>query len=254
MLALDPPITLGRDFARALDPVLLSRDLGIEPDDVQRQLLTTASKKTIVNCSRQWGKSTTTAILAVHEALYAAPAMIVLVSPSQSQSTELFRKVHGFWERLEGVPEANQESLTRLSLANGSRIISLPGSERTTRGYSGVTLAIMDEAARVPDEMLAAIRPMLATTDGRFIALSTPKGKRGWFHETWVSGDDSWEHISVKGSDCPRISASFLADEMKALGPMRFSEEYECQFVDSDTAAFSSDLIKQALSNEFEPF
>jgi Terminase large subunit, T4likevirus-type, N-terminal len=255
MLALDRrPISLGRDFARALDPVLLARDCGIEPDAVQCRLLTSMARKVIVNCSRQWGKSTTTAILAVHEALYNAPAMIVLVSPSQPQSTELFRKVHGFWERLEGVPEANQESLTRLSLANGSRIISLPGSEKTTRGYSGVTLAVLDEGSRVPDELLAAIRPMLATTDGRFIALSTPAGKRGWFYESWISGDESWERISVKGADCPRISKEFLADELKALGPMRFAAEYECEFHDAETAAFASDLIAQALTDSFEKF
>src|SRR5690242_12856985 len=97
----DRPITLSRDFARALDPVVLAHDAGIVPDQVQTRLLTGTSRKTIVNCSRQWGKSTTTALVALHEALYAGPAMIVLVSPSQPQSTELFRKVHGFWERLE---------------------------------------------------------------------------------------------------------------------------------------------------------
>src|SRR4051812_45451268 len=99
MLGLDDrPITLGRDFARALDPVLLAADCGITPDAVQQRLLTSTSRKVLVNCCRQWGKSTTTALIALHEALYAAPAMIVLVSPSQSQSTELFRKVHSFWE------------------------------------------------------------------------------------------------------------------------------------------------------------
>lgn len=254
MLALDRPVSLARDFSRALDPTLLAIDCGIDPDAVQRRLLTASSKKVIVNCCRQWGKSTTTAVLAVHEALYAAPAMIVLVSPSQPQSTELFRKVHGFWERLQGVPSAEQESLTRLSLANGSRIISLPGSERTVRGYSGVTLAILDEASRIPDELLVAIRPMLATTDGRFIALSTPAGKRGWFYESWISEDSSWERISVKGADCPRISEAFLADELKALGPMRFAAEYCCEFHDAETAAFSTDLIAQALTDSFERF
>lgn len=254
MLSLDRPVTLGRDFARALDPVLLARDCGIEPDAVQQTLLTTTSRKVLVNCCRQWGKSTTTAVLALHEALYAAPAMIVLVSPSQPQSTELFRKVHAFWEQLEGVPRAKQENLTRMELDNGSRIVSLPGSEKTTRGYSGVTLVVMDEAARVPDELLAAVRPMLATTDGRFIGLTTPKGKRGWFYENWKSDDPSWERISVKGVDCPRISKEFLADEMKTYGPLRFSEEYECAFIDSETAAFSSALIEMALTDCFERF
>jgi hypothetical protein len=34
MLAADRPVTLSRDFARALDPVLLARDCGIDPDPV----------------------------------------------------------------------------------------------------------------------------------------------------------------------------------------------------------------------------
>ena len=140
-----------------------------------------------------------------------------------------------------------------MELGNGSRIISLPGSEKTVRGYSGATLIVMDEASRVPDELLAAVRPMLATTNGKFIALSTPAGKRGWFYESWTNGE-GWERISVKGVDCPRISAEFLAEERVAHGPMRFAQEYECEFIDPETSAFSSDLIAKALTNDFEPF
>lgn len=249
----DNAVSLGCDFARALNPVLLARDCGIEPDDVQSRLLTTTSRKTLVNCCRQWGKSTTTALIGLHEALYAAPAMIILISPSQPQSTELFKKIYGFWERLPGAPEAKQELLTRMELSNGSRIISLPGSEKTTRGYSAATLIVMDEASRVPDELLAAIRPMLATTNGRFIGLSTSAGKRGWFHEAWTNGE-GWERISVKGVDCPRITKEFLEEERQALGPMRFAQEYECEFIDAETSVFNTDLIQQALTNAFEPF
>ena len=213
-------VTLGRDFARALDPVLLARDCGLDPDPVQAGLLTTAAGKVLVNCCRQWGKSTMTGLIALHEALYQAPAMIVLISPSQPQSTELFKKIHGAWAKLPGAPEAHQESLTRMELANGSRIVSLPGSEKTTRGYSAATLVIMDEAARVPDELLAAVRPMLATTSGRFFALSTPAGKRGWFYEAWSRGE-GWERVTVKGTECPRILPAFLEEERSALGPLR---------------------------------
>lgn len=246
-------VSLSRDFARALDPVLLARDCGIEPDNVQSQLLSTVSRKVLVCCCRQWGKSTTTALVALHEALFAAPAMIVLISPSQPQSTELFKKIHGFWQRLPAAPEAQQESLTRMEMANGSRIISLPGSEKTTRGYSAATLVVMDEASRVPDELLASVRPMLATTGGRFFALTTPAGKRGWFYESWINGE-GWERVSVKGKDCARISPEFLEDERQALGPMRFSQEYECEFIDSETSVFNTDLIQQALTNDFDPF
>ena len=246
-------VTLGRDFARALDPVLLARDCGLDPDPVQAGLLSTAARKVLVNCCRQWGKSTTTGLIALHEALYQAPAMIVLVSPSQPQSTELFKKIHGAWELLPGAPESHQESLTRMELANGSRIISLPGSEKTTRGYSGATLIIMDEAARVPDELLAAVRPMLATTSGRFFALTTPAGKRGWFYEAWSRGE-GWERVTVKGRECPRISPAFLDEERSALGPLRFSQEYDCEFTDAETSVFASELIEQALTDDFDPF
>jgi Terminase large subunit, T4likevirus-type, N-terminal len=253
MLALEPRLTLGRDFARALDPCILARDCGIEPDAVQSQLLTSTARKSLMCCTRQFGKSTITAIAALWEALYAAPAMVIVISPSQPQSTELFKKIHAFWQQLPGAPAATQESLTRLELANGSRIISLPGSEKTVRGYSGATLVIMDEASRVPDELLQAVRPMLATTSGRFIALSTPAGRRGWFYEAWTQGED-WKRFSVKAVDCPRISKEFLAEEMQALGPMRFSEEYECAFIDQNTSAFSTILIEQALRDDFEQF
>jgi hypothetical protein len=199
------------------------------------------------------GQVHTTALVALHEALYAAPAMVVVISPSQPQSTELFKKIHGFWQHLAGAPEAKQESLTRMELANGSRIISLPGSEKTTQGYSGATLVVMDEAARVPDELLAAVRPMLATTNGRFIALTTPAGKRGWFYEAWTRGE-GWERITVPGDQCPRISAAFLAEEREALGPLRFAEEYECQFMDAETSVFSTELIEAALTDDFPPF
>ncbi|SIO49375.1 Helicase [Bradyrhizobium erythrophlei] len=246
-------ISLGRDFARALDPCILARDCGIVPDATQSQLLTTTARKTLVCCCRQWGKSTITAIVALHEALYGAPAMVVVISPSQPQSTELFKKIHGFWEKLPGAPAAEQESLTRMELANGSRIISLPGSEKTVRGYSAATLVIMDEAARVPDELLASVRPMLATTSGRFIALSTPAGKRGWYYEQWERGED-WARFSVKGVDCARIAPAFLAEELQALGPLLYSQEYEIQFVDQNTSAFSTVLIEMALRDDFRPF
>src|SRR5262249_59012181 len=132
---------------------------GITPDDVQMKVLTATSRKVLLNCCRQWGKSTTTALIALHEALYCAPAMIILVSPSQPQSTELFKKIHDFWERLPGAPEANQESLTRMELNNGSRIISLPGAEKTTRGYSAATLVVMDEASSEGLALRPAVRP-----------------------------------------------------------------------------------------------
>ena len=59
----------------------------------------------------------------------------------------------------------------------------LPGGEDTVRGFSGVRLLIVEEAARVPDETYFASRPMVAMSGGRIILMSTPAGRRGFFFE-----------------------------------------------------------------------
>ena len=143
--------------------------------------------------------------------------MIILISPSQQQSQEIYRKVHGYWERLPGAPAADQESLTRMQLSNGSRIISLPGSERTVRGYSAATLIVIDEASRVPDDLVAAVRPMLATTNGRLVVLSTPSGKRGFFHETWTQGE-GWERFQSPAKSARASAKNFWKSSDRNLG------------------------------------
>ena len=94
---------------------------------------------------------------------------------------------------------------------------------------------------------------MLATTDGDLIALTTPFGKRGWFYQQWTEGED-YVRTSKNAYECPRISAAFLEKEMKRLGPLLFAQEYECQFIDPVSSAFSSELIDPCLTRDFEGF
>jgi hypothetical protein len=245
---------MARDLARCLDPVLLARDVGIEPDSWQAKLLRERPRRSLLLCARQTGKSTTTALTAIWTAIYEAPALIVIVSPSQRQSAELFRTLMLLYSKLEGAPGLLGESVLKAELSNGSRILALPGNEKTTRGLAKVSLAIVDEAAAVEDELLTAIRPMLATSKdgGRLIALSTPRGKRGWFHEAWF-GTGDWARVRVAATDCPRISKEFLAGELKELGALRYSEEFELEFVDNAESVFPSDIIARAFTSEVTP-
>lgn len=241
------------DISRSLDPVLLARDCGVEPDPWQAELLRTMPRRALLMCSRQSGKSTATALVALHAALYQAPALVLLISPSQRQSGELFRTVVGFHGRLEGAPGLTAESALRAELANGSRIVALPGSEKTIRGFAGADLLILDEAARVDDELLAAVRPMLATKrESRLIGLTTPFGRRGWFYETWQAPND-WMKIRITAEECPRISAQFLEDERREMGEWQFRQEYLCEFVDTEEQFFASAIIDAALTREVEP-
>ena len=95
---------------------------------------------------------------------------------------------------------------------------ALPGSEATVRGFSAVSLLLVDEASRVEDEMYLAIRPMLAVSEGTLWLMSTPYGKRGFFWEAWERGGPEWERVRVPATECPRIRPEFLEEERRAMG------------------------------------
>ena len=93
---------------------------------------------------------------------------------------------------------------------------------------------------------------MLAVSRGRLVALSTPCGKRGWFHEAWESGD-GWERVRIDAYQCPRISREFLAEEERAIGERWFSQEYLCSFEDTVDAAFSAADVLAMMSDDVKP-
>jgi Terminase large subunit, T4likevirus-type, N-terminal len=245
--------TFGVDLARALDPARIGADVGLELDPWQRDLLRSDAKRILMNCCRQSGKSTCACLIALSTVIQQPHALVLMLSVSQRQSSELFRTLMGFARQVPGAPAIQAESALRCEWANGSRVLALPGTERTTRGYAGADLVIIDEAARVEDELLAAVRPTMATkANARLIALSTPFGKRGWWYEAWT-GDEPWHRIKVSASDCPRISKEFLAEELRTLGALRFSEEYELQFVDDITNVFSTTAIDRCFTHDVRP-
>jgi hypothetical protein len=157
--------------------------LGFQPDEVQARLLDSTNKRVILNCTRQWGKSTVTAAKAVHHAYTEAESLTLAVSPSARQSGEFVRKVARFARKLGMKVKGDGDNGISVAFENGSRVVGLPGSESTIRGFSAVGLLLVDEAARVEEEMYLAVRPMLAVSEGTLWLMSTPHGSRGFFHE-----------------------------------------------------------------------
>lgn len=236
------------------DAVLFVEKMGFVPDDWQKRVLTWTSDRLLMNCARQSGKSTTAAALAVYVAVTVPGSLIILVSSSQRQSSELFRKVKDWLGRMPVPPALDEDNQLSCRLKqNGSRILALPGSEKTIRGYSGATLIIEDEASRVDDELYMAIRPMLAVSKGKLILMSTPFGKRGHFYEAWEHGGDAWERVKVTADQNPRIDKRFLEEEKKAMGEWWFMQEYMCEFMDAIDSIFSYEKIMAALSDEIKP-
>lgn len=237
----------------ALDPAELMRRAGIEPDPWQLELLRSTSQRLLVNCCRQSGKSTTTAGLALHTALYEPESLILLLSPGERQSMELLRKVLGLYRTLDRPVPAEAENKLELELDNGSRIVALPGNEATIRGYSGVRLLIVDEASRVDDQLYASVRPMLAVSGGRLLTLSTPWGRRGWWYEAWERGGSVWERIKITAHQCPRITPEFLEEERGQLADIFFKSEYLCLFVAGSDQMYAIEAVMGAVSDDVLP-
>ncbi len=242
--------TIADDLACALDPVVFARRLGVDPDAWQADLLRSNEPNIIVAVSRQAGKSTTTSIKALWVAHFQPGATILLLSPSMRQSGELFKKVKTFEGLLDSDDALETESATELGLRNGSRIVSLPGSPTTVRGYSAPALVVVDEAAHVEgDDLFVAVRPMLAVSGGQLILLSTPNGKTGYFHDAFHYGT-AYHRILVTAEECPRISAAFLAREREAMTSAKYRQEYECSFEAMAHALFDPDTVAAAISED----
>jgi hypothetical protein len=194
-----------------------------------------------------------TAAKALYQAWHEAGSLTLVVSPCARQSGEFLRKVEGFARKLGIRPKGDGDNEMSLALPNGSRIVGLPGTEATIRGFSAVALLLIDEAARVPEEVYLAVRPMLAVSDGAMWLMSTPFGKRGFFYEAWANGGPDWVRVKGTGPECPRISRRQLEDDRREMGERTFRQEYLCEFEDSVSGVFDRDLVERAISDEFEP-
>ena len=247
--------SLTDDLKYSLDPVRFSKDiLKFDPDEWQADVLKWEGSKLMLNCSRQSGKSTVAGIMALHRALYYPGSLILLVSPSQRQSSELFKKVVEQINLLPNQPKRVEDNKLSIAFEGGSRIVSLPSTEATVRGFSGASLIVIDEASRVSDNLYYAIRPMLAVSGGQLILLSTPFGKRGFFHSEWIGEGEGWKKVLITAKDCPRISEKFLEEERKTLGDWWYKQEYLCEFCEGIDSCFTYEQVTGAIDDDIKPF
>jgi len=129
--------------------------------------------------------------------------------------------------------------------------VPLPGREGTTRGFSAVSMLIVEEAARVPDEVYLALLPSLAVCDGDVILLSTPRRRRGFFYREAVEGMGEADTLVHTGpvTECSRISERYLAKQ-RARGDAYFRQEFLCEFVETGKFLLDEATVKKMKNSE----
>lgn len=239
-------MTLAADLAAALDPaVLFEQAFGLEPLDWQATYLR-ETRPSVLLKGRQTGASTAAAALAIHTVVYAANVNAVIVSPSLKQSTEITTRARSGLRRL-GL-RLTQDSSSVLRLLNGSRVLSLPGTARSVRGWTA-KLLVLDEAAFITPETFTAARALVAT-GGRLVVQSTPADETGDFHELVTAEDPGWARFTLRSDEVPTISPEFLAGERRSMSPGAYATEYECQFGQAGATLFSLSQITDRILEE----
>lgn len=235
------------------DPVDVMRLLGVEPSAWQQRVLRSTARRQLLAITRQGGKSTTAAVKAAHRTVYRPESLVIIVSPTQRQSGEVFRKCLQTYGALGFPVPAESETKLTVELVNGSRIISLPGTEATVRGYSAPDLILVDEAAKVEDELLYSVLPMMAANpDSQLIAMTTPYGKRGWFSDAFHSEDGDWEKHRVTVHEVEHITPAEVETFKRLMPAWWFASEFLVEFLDALGAAFSSDDIRAMVNRDLE--
>ena len=200
----------------------------------------------ILNCCRQWGKSTLVAGMLVYEAWSKPETLYLVVGPATRQAAELILKARVFVARLGIKVRGDGIHEHAIQLPNGSRIVAIPCKESSARGYSAVNVLVMDEASQIPDEAYDVLRPSLAVSNGKTWLLSTPFGKRGFHWDEWSGGDELFARFTATAADCARIGEKFLARELARKGRAWMDQEYGCVFGDPVGVLFEEALLDGA--------
>jgi hypothetical protein len=226
--------------------------MGVKADPWQETVLRSDDPRICLNRCRQAGKSSVVAVKALHIGLYRPKSLILLLSRSLRQSGELARKVFDAYGSSGRKVPPEAETKQTLELANGSRILALPGGdEGAIRGFSGVRCLVLDEASRIPDALWVAVRPMIAVSGGSVMLLSTPFGCRGFSYRVWAESQ-RWLKIQVTAGQCPRLTRDFLAEEMIELGYW-YAQEYLCRFLEAIGQVFSDAAIDAVFHEDIAP-
>jgi len=198
---------------------------------------------------RQSGKSSTVAVLCLYKALTTKEFSIIIVAPTQSQSSELYAKIRKLAESSEYVRGyIKSATQTEITLKNHSRILALPtGPEGVTiRGYTA-DLIIIEEAGYIKDSIVnEVIIPMIAAKPhGQIIKIGTPKGKNHFYLSCYGKETNyklfhiTWRDVVKEG----QYSKEFINEQRSNLSNIEFQTEYEAQFIEDTDAYFKQELL-----------
>ncbi len=230
-----------------------AQSLNFHSDPLQTQILDSPAHRLILLCTRQFGKSTLSAVKALHFALHHPDSLTVVAAPSLRRSAEWIRLVRRFLVTLSLKAKSDRIHPHSAVLPNGARLVALPGVVDNNRGYPA-HLIVFEEAAVVPDPMFEVLTGSLAATNGALWLVSSAGPESGFFYEQWHNRNLPWTRFKITAPECPRISREFLEHERLAIGERAFNREFLCEFLPYGDQIISRQLLDAAESPHVKPW
>lgn len=244
------------------DPVeFCANRLGFRPTAYQEKLLRDPAQFIVARWSRQSGKTHCVAVLLLWLCLRNQGFNVLVVAPSIRQSKIIIRKISSFLHKLPKYAVLKPQK-TKLEFYNGSRVQAFPNSPETIRGEAGVGLVYIDELGYVRDdlELYQAVIFTLATTEGRFLATSTPGSRDSLFYRMCMDdedyGDFSRHHVTYEDALEPNGPLKHgVLEKLKrqmAPEPWRWQREMMAEFAQDEDSWLSIALITKCVDPDFE--
>ncbi len=242
------------------DPVEFCKSLlGFQPTPYQEKFLKDSNQFIALRWSRQSGKSYIVAARMAWQAITNNGIHIGIVAPSYRQSRFVLRKVAAMARLLPRELISIIEK-TRMVFKNGSTIEAYPNNPLTIRGPT-LHLVYCDEMNYIRDdaELYDAILFTLGTTNGSFIASSTPGSSDSLFYKICLAdeyADFSRHKVSWREAVEPNgpLKATILEKIRKQLetNPWRWTREMEADFAEDEDSFFPLALVTDCINGELE--
>lgn len=248
------------------DPTVFCKEtLGFKPTDYQLRLIEQfqTSQFIAARWARQTGKSHILSALLLHYALTSPNVNIAIVGPSWRQTKLIVKTINGF---LSKIPEYSHKKLckTTITLDNGSSIEAYPNNPETIRGPK-LNIVYADEFNFIPndEELYDAMLFTLGTTNGKFIATSTPWRSDSIFYKIFhdpIYSDYAKSHVTCEEALEPNgpLKQQILTRIRHQLegDPSRWKREMEAEWAENENAWLTQALITQCIDHklEYRPF
>lgn len=238
-------------------------DLSLTKYQVEVAKLLEKHNDVALRWARQTGKTHVIAAWLLHYALTHENSHIAVIGPSWRQTIITITKMNYFRTKLPaGLFYKPQRTIVRVK--NGSVIQALPNNPSNLRGFT-LNIVYGDEMNHIPndEEMFDAISFTLATTNGKFIASSTP----------WTSDHIFWKicnhedfkhfaksHVTWKQALEPNgpLSKKWLEKKRQEYrgDPWRWRREMEAEWSEDEDVWLSQSLITSCIDEalDFYPF